>query len=174
MVRLGFGSTGSSTTRSTSPQKPAPHNIRTEHDDKMGMCMCTLIGCPAGVLTACCSNFRSATLTSHFPTVMVRRVDATEVAFFAAWLGATFLFLYLPLTFLCAVADGSSWKLYPYEGECWSEGGSMPYVLYGLLVGLSMGFGLTGLIVAAIRTLCGMTRKTPQNTTYDVVETEIA
>jgi hypothetical protein len=42
----------------------------------------------------------------------------------------------------------------------------MLYTIYGLLVGLSMGFGLIGLIVAAVRTLCGRTRKIPQCTMY--------
>jgi hypothetical protein len=134
--------------------------------------MCTFIGCPAGAIagsvTASCSNFRTAIL-QRFPPVMVKGVDATEMAFFAMWLGASFLLLYLPLTFLCASADGSSWKLYPTDGECWSEGGSMPFANYGLLVGFFMGFGLIGLIVAAIRIPCGMTKKTSQSTSYEVM-----
>jgi hypothetical protein len=96
------------------------------------------------------------------------------MAFFAAWLGATVLFLYLPLTFLCASADGSLWKLHPTDGECWSEGGSMPYTNDGLLVGFSMGLGLIGLIFAANRAFCGVTRENVQNTRYAVMETEIA
>jgi hypothetical protein len=85
--------------------------------------------------------------------------NATGVTFFAKWLGVTFLFLYLPLTFLCAFADRSSWKLIPTNGECWSEGGSMPYLNYGLLVGFAMGFGLIGLVVATARAAIAVAKR---------------
>mmetsp|Transcript_24 Transcript_24/g.75 ORF Transcript_24/g.75 Transcript_24/m.75 type:complete len:145 (+) Transcript_24:168-602(+) len=65
--------------------------------------------------------------------------------------------LYLPLTFLCAKADGVEWKLgrlYAEASECWSTGGSFPLLNLGsaggLVTGAGIGVGIVGGIVAAI------------------------
>jgi len=73
---------------------------------------------------------------------------------FAGIFAFGFLVLYLPLTIICARADGARWKLYPTEGECWSEGGSAPGADLGLLAGAVMGFGLAGLLVVAVQPFC--------------------
>jgi hypothetical protein len=118
----------------------------------MGMCCCTLLGSPIGLTvgssTACC---KIHILQRDPPLVVFRGVDATLICFFAFLLLASFVGLYIPLTVLCARADGVPWKFYPTEGECWSEGGAGTWMGLGLAAGFLMGFATVGLAIAVCR-----------------------
>jgi hypothetical protein len=133
----------------------------------MGMCMCTLVGSPIGLVvgssTCCCRLQRDP------PLVVFRGVDATLICFFAFLLLASFVALYIPLTVLCARADGVPWKLYPTEGECWSEAGTVPWTHLGTAAGFLMGFAAVGLAVAVGRSglLCGPRSSSSSSTTHD-------
>lgn len=74
------------------------------------------------------------------------------MSLFGALLLGGFVVLYLPLTILCARADGDRWKLYKGEGDCWSEGGEGTGISLGLFAGAIMGFSLAGLCVTL---MCG-------------------
>jgi len=59
--------------------------------------------------------------------------------------------LYLPLTFICANADGESWALFKGDGECWSTGGSAPGFVLGFFAAAFLGVGFGGLVVTICR-----------------------
>jgi hypothetical protein len=131
----------------------------------MGMCMCTMLGCPIGLAVGSGATCCAAPLVQQVPRIVLRNgVEVTELLFFAAFFLATFVCFYLPLTILCARAtraansssrndSSNSWELFPSDGECWSEGGSMPYTDLGLWTGFIMGFALLGLITSTVRVL---------------------
>ena len=106
----------------------------------MGMCMCTFVGCPIG---ACVGSGAAACMD-------MRSRKALKLAIFGAILAAGCI-SYVVLSILCAKADQDHWTLFRGDGECWSEGGSMPYTDLGWRTGLLMGIGFFGLALLAIR-----------------------
>jgi len=54
---------------------------------------------------------------------------------------------YIALTIGCAKADNDRWTLFRGEGECWSEGGSMPYADLGWWTGALLGVGFFGTVI---------------------------
>ena len=54
---------------------------------------------------------------------------------------------YIALSIVCAKADGDYWTPIRSDGECWSEGGHMPYVNLGLWTGALMGAGFFGVLM---------------------------
>ena len=105
----------------------------------MGMCMCTFV-CPIGSCVGCGA---AACLDIHSH-------QALKVAIFGTVLVAGCIF-YVMLSVLCAKADQDQWTLFRGEGECWSEGGSMPYTNFGLQTGLLLGIGFVGVVIMACR-----------------------
>ena len=106
-----------------------------------------MLSCPSGLATGfgvamCCAVPKGGQQRQRPP---LKRRDLARI--FLAILAIGFVAFYLPLTFICAKADGSAWKLYSGGGECWSEGGDAPGVNLGLIAGAAMGFGLAGLLV---------------------------
>jgi hypothetical protein len=142
--------------------------------------MCTLIGCPVGLALGgsfpawnCCPL-----QSSNTPWIEFRGVDVTVICFLVFLFFASFFGLYIPLTILCARAGGVPWSLYPTDGECWSEGGSMPYVSLGQMAGFLMGFAACGLLATALkhwlhdrrrRAHCDGSQETGQTTEYVIV-----
>jgi hypothetical protein len=124
----------------------------------MGMCCCTFVGLPIGLAVGSSAACKCCILQRDPPLVVFRGVDVTMICFFAGLLLASLCALYIPLTVFCARRDGGvPWKLYPTEGECWSEGPETPPWMYlGLAAGLLMGFATIGLIISVFRgLLCG-------------------
>lgn len=127
----------------------------------MGMCQCTMIGCPIGLV----AGGVTAPVLANVRTV--RRPQGRSRKELLLWLygglllAPGFFFLYLPLTILCARADHRPWRLYPGDSlNCMSEGGDFLFGNLGLLAGLAMGAGFAGLLCIF---LCGCGRQQNNN-----------
>lgn len=101
----------------------------------MGLCACTMVGCPVG----CCVG--SCCCTPSIPVVLPRYNGLTNSLFLLA---AVFVIVYMPLAILCPKEHW--WSIFPLEGDCWSEGGDMPYFPYGLVTGVIMGISVVWVI----------------------------
>ncbi|KAL9190006.1 hypothetical protein ACHAXT_009681 [Thalassiosira profunda] len=114
----------------------------------MGLCCCTMISCPVGL---CAGSAAAVTLgnerTALHPEGRSRR---GLLVLFGGLLLAGLLFLYLPLTIMCARADKAPWVPYKGSGHCWSEGTGTGADL-GLAAGAVMGTGLSGLLCVLFR-----------------------
>jgi len=114
--------------------------------------MCTFVGCPIGSCVGC-------------GVAIAQEIDSrTKRALKLALFGAIFaagLICYLILSVLCARADHDHWTLLRDEGECWSEGGTMPYMDFGQWTGVLMGVGFFGTLVMCIRMHIQARRQNP-------------
>ncbi len=119
--------------------------------------MCTFMA----PIASCVGGSLSGCLTTRIPGLVEEVGSFTKLdrkrhlLFYTLILSVGFFGLYLPLTFVCARADGGDWSLFKSDGECWSEGGTMPGKTLGLAAGGFIGVGFAGLLV----TLCRKTKE---------------
>ena len=124
----------------------------------MGLCMCTMVSCPIGSCVGCV-----------FGGCLNPSDEATKkglLGIFSAIFAAGCI-CYIILKSKCKDADFQD-RINEQElsgGECWSEGGRMPFIDLGLWTGALMGVGFFGLTVMLIRMLCQAHRIKKQNTT---------
>jgi hypothetical protein len=130
----------------------------------MGLCMCTMLGFPIGSCVGCgtalcCSlccgggnrNNNDSFVdedNNNYETVRNNsNIICIKIAFGAVL--AAGCICYIILTIGCARADGNEWTLIRTTGNCWSEGGDMPFVELGLITGALLGVGLVGTLIMA-------------------------
>lgn len=115
----------------------------------MGMVICTFVTCPIGSCVGCgvaaCSR-----ICSKGDDDQAKRTRLLFLGVFSALFAAGCI-CYIALSIMCARADHDRWTLFRGEGECWSEGGSMPFTGLGWWTGALMGTGFFGTIVMLIR-----------------------
>jgi len=120
------------------------NNQRNNNKNIMGMVICTFVTCPIGscigcVTAACCA-------AGHRDDDQARAKRRLLLTLFATILAAGCI-CYVALTIGCAKADNDRWTLFRGEGECWSEGGSMPYGGLGWWTGALLGVGFFGTVI---------------------------
>jgi hypothetical protein len=118
----------------------------------MGMCMCTMVSFPISSCVGC----TIATIISDHDSIPMNDNDYHETIIslrnFAIALAAGFV-CYIALTIQCARSDGDKWTFIRNDGECWSEGGDMPFIGLGLVTGALLGIGLFGTLIMAYTVL---------------------
>jgi hypothetical protein len=119
----------------------------------IGSCVgCGMAFCCGGTSASSSSGSGSENCRNDSIPIMVddnnNNKAAERLRQFAAVLAAG-CFCYLVLTIVCAKADGDPWTLIRVDGECWSEGGDMPYIELGLMTGALLGVGLFGTLILA-------------------------
>lgn len=121
----------------------------------MGMCMCTLmtpvfvgVGGGSSGVTWCLGDCGCCVEKKGYFTKKDK--IRHSLAYFLVFLIGCFG-LYLPLTFICANADGESWALFKGDGECWSTGGSAPGFVLGFFAAAVIGVGFGGWVVTLCR-----------------------
>jgi hypothetical protein len=102
--------------------------------------MCTFVACPIGSCVGC--GLAACGRGDTAKKVLMGIFSAMFVA------GCI---CYIALTIACAKADGDHWTLTRGDGECWSEGGSMPFVTLGWWTGVLTGVGFFGAFVMVFR-----------------------
>ena len=108
----------------------------------MGMVICTFVTCPIGSCVGCVLG----ACGGRTDVVDKKVLLGAFCAVFAAG-----CICYIALSILCAKADGDHWTLIRSEGECWSEGGTMPFWNLGWWTGALIGVGFFGMIVMLYR-----------------------
>lgn len=105
----------------------------------MGMVICTFVTCPIGSCVGCgvagCSR-----ICSKGDDDQAKKTRLLFLGVFSALFAAGCI-CYIALSIMCARADHDRWTLFRGEGECWSEGGSMPCTGLGWWTGALMGTG---------------------------------
>jgi len=131
--------------------------------------MCTFVGCPLGSLGGAAGGGMAACALRNVPDCvgdngnvgqsrrrLLRGRRIAAVALGAVLLAAG-LVCYLVLAVLCMRADGDQWRKSLWEGECWSEGGSMPYGDLGFTTGILLGSGFFFLLILLLDGAYGTT-----------------
>lgn len=115
----------------------------------MGLAM-SMLCLPVGSLIGCCAGLCVHVSSYHSKWTMIA---------FPSMLLFGLLGLFLPLVILCSKYDETPMSQSLTEGECWSEGGRMPYSGLGVAAGIFIGIGLTG----TLWSLCGCLRERNRN-----------
>jgi len=117
----------------------------------MGLCLC----CCLTSVSACVSGCFGSCINCNSEGTFTRKVKTGYLIAYGSLFLVGFFGFYLPLTFLCAKADGDNWALFKGEGACWNEeNGSDSMPVLGVLAGFSIGIGFSCFLC----TLIGLTK----------------